>query len=169
MNTTLFNYLFRDKNIAKPNQQIAIFNVHGKYIRGRFDGLVIDDQDAKQKNNAFKLIVDQKNSVIIKCSEIVLLKIAFEDEFINGHCEYSLYAILDFLDLLSKVEIKLKNNNVYQGFVMSFPNMAGLYGMEIDLLTTDGSLHNFDFGDMKMFSLTFDYVPFLDELINSKP
>lgn len=165
MTIALFDYLFIKLAIAKINQPVSLFTAHGEKMKGKYINAFIDRTDSLLIHRILQIETKETEIVNVTEDNIITLKISFLNEFIGGSCDYSLYCVLEYLELEQRVEIVLNNGDIIQGFIISHPTTPGLYGMEIGILTINGEFQDFDLVEIEVLSLIFNSFPYMNRII----
>lgn len=167
MDTTLFDYLFTKEMGAKVNQPISVFTVFGKNINGTYFETILSRKEEEITHRKIKLKTNNVDNIDIDCDNILLLKFGFVSGYTNSNCNYSMYDLLNYIELKQRIEIVMANGSFITGYVLAYPNSAGPYGMEIDLLTIDGQAISIDMYNVKTFNLVFDSYTYGKRLITN--
>ena len=158
MEQSIFDYIFIEKGIAIFRQPIELLTEFDGIITGRFVKSYQSTNNTVQTAELIEVDVDEALSKsIFKSSEILIIKLTFQNEFINNQCNYSLICMYDYFGHYSKVEIKLKNEKTLVGFITLYPYPPGNYDSKITVIDLTGKTHTFSDSEILSLSLIFEH------------
>ena len=162
MHTKLFDYIFRQRQVAQPGQPIKIFTTQGEVISGRFKCYYNDNNISTSVAELLEIELPNIGKNIFKSSEILKLKLTFKDENIIASWYtsnlYSLDSMLKYVELLLRAEVVL-SDKIINGFIMSYPNDFYTAYDEgyIHFLGLDGNYYSFTRTEVKEFNFIFEH------------